>query len=54
VLSWRQRRLVFRDATLADIAAEFNRYNHTQIHVEGDAARELRLSGNSRAASPST
>jgi transmembrane sensor len=37
VNAWRQRRLVFRDSTLAEIAAEFNRYNRTpQIVVQGD------------------
>ncbi len=45
VLSWRQRRLVFRDAPLADVAAEFNRYNRIQIRVEGAAAREKQLTG---------
>jgi len=33
-LSWRQRRLVFREASLAEVAAEFNRYNRTKIRVE--------------------
>jgi transmembrane sensor len=44
VTAWRQRRLVFADDTLADIAAEFNRYNETpKIFVEGAAVRALRL-----------
>ena len=38
-------RLLFRDDTLADIAAEFNRFNAMQIVVEGDAARLQRYSG---------
>jgi transmembrane sensor len=43
---WRQRRLVFRDSTLGEIAAEFNRYNRVpQIVVEGEAARERRYGG---------
>jgi len=37
-LSWRQRRLVFKDATLGEVAAEFNRYNRIQIKVDGAAA----------------
>jgi transmembrane sensor len=45
VLSWRERRLVFRDSRLADVAAEFNRYNHTQIRVEGSAAQDMQLTG---------
>jgi len=44
-LAWRQRRLVFHDARLEDVAAEFNRYNRTKIRIEGDAAKEIRLSG---------
>lgn len=44
-VAWRQRRLVFHDAHLADVAAEFNRYNRTKIRIEGDAAKELSLSG---------
>jgi transmembrane sensor len=43
-LSWRQGRLVFDQKTLAEIAAEFNRYNHKQVWVEGEAA-SLRLGG---------
>jgi transmembrane sensor len=44
--AWRQRRLIFRDSTLGDIAAEFNRYNRTpQITVEGDALRARRYGG---------
>lgn len=39
------KRLIFHDDTLADVAAEFNRYNAMQIVVEGDAARMQRYSG---------
>ncbi|HET8900278.1 MAG TPA: FecR domain-containing protein [Rhodanobacteraceae bacterium] len=38
-------RLLFHDDTLADIAAEFNRYNTMQIVVEGDGAALQRYSG---------
>lgn len=44
-LAWRQRRLVFHDARLEDMATEFNRYNVTKIRVEGDTAKEILLSG---------
>lgn len=44
-LAWRQRRFVFHDTRLADVAEEFNRYNRTKIRVEGDAAKEMLLSG---------
>lgn len=43
-VAWRQRRLVFRDDRLADVAKEFNRYNTTQVQVEG-AARDKQLIG---------
>jgi len=45
VLAWRQRRLVFYDARMADVAAEFNRYNRTQIRIEGSAAQDKILTG---------
>jgi transmembrane sensor len=45
-VAWRDRRLVFRNDRLEDIAAEFNRYNSTQqIHVEGNAVRDRRITG---------
>jgi transmembrane sensor len=45
VAAWRERRLVFRGETLAEIALEFNRYTERRIQVEGEAARNLRLAG---------
>jgi transmembrane sensor len=46
VSAWRHRRLVFRDDTLEEIAAEFNRYNKSpRIVVEGDDARAKRFGG---------
>jgi transmembrane sensor len=38
-LAWRQRRLPFENATLGQVAEEFNRYNRVKIRVLGDAAR---------------
>jgi transmembrane sensor len=36
VSAWRQRRLIFRDEPLSNIASEFNRYNRTpKIRIEG-------------------
>jgi transmembrane sensor len=43
-LSWRAGRLEFVDRPLADIAAEFNRYNRRQLVVD-DTAAGLLLSG---------
>jgi len=43
---WQQRRLVFRDNTLAEITDEFARFNRTpHLRVEGEALRARRLSG---------
>jgi transmembrane sensor len=45
-VAWRQRRLVFREDRLADIAAEFNRYNRApQIRVEGAELNDRKLTG---------
>lgn len=44
--AWRERRLIFHGERLADVAAEFNRYNRApQIRVEGEAARSKPLAG---------
>jgi len=45
VLSWRQRRLTFRDTRLSDVVAEFNRYNRSQIRIEGSAAQDMQMTG---------
>jgi transmembrane sensor len=47
-LSWRTDMLEFHQETLADAAAQFNRYNQRQIVVEG-AARDIRIGGSFRA-----
>ena len=52
-IAWRERRLVFRDNTLADIIAEFNRYNAAyQIQLKDDAGEAIRLTGVFRADDP--
>jgi transmembrane sensor len=43
-VAWRQLRLVFKSQRLDEVAAEFNRYNHVPIRVEG-AAAERRMTG---------
>jgi transmembrane sensor len=41
--SWRQRRLIFKDEPLTNIAAEFNRYNRTpKIRIQGEGIGERR------------
>lgn len=42
--AWQQRRLIFRNHTLAEIATEFNRYNRApQIRIEGEDLRARRF-----------
>lgn len=45
VIAWRERRLIFRDEPLASIAAEFNRYNETQLLIVGPATSARRVTG---------
>jgi transmembrane sensor len=46
VSAWQQRRLVFADNTLEEIAEEFRRYNRTpRMRIEGDELRTQRFSG---------
>jgi len=54
VTAWRQRRLVFEWETLETIAAEFNRYNRTQIHIKGDLARQRKYTAVFDANEPQT
>jgi transmembrane sensor len=51
-VAWRQRHLEFRSATVAEVAAEFNRYNRMQIHVADEALAARRMSGRFEADAP--
>lgn len=46
--AWWQRRIVFRDEPLRDVADQFNRLNRVRLHVDDAAAGALRLTGNLR------
>jgi len=48
-LSWRTGVLMFRDQTLAEVAAEFNRYNERQIVIRDPAVAQFKIEGNFRA-----
>jgi transmembrane sensor len=51
--AWQQRRLVFSDTPLSEIAEEFARFNRApHIRIEGAALRERRISGVFDADSP--
>lgn len=43
--AWTQRRVVFDDDPLADVIAEFNRYNRTKLVIVDAALLERRISG---------
>ena len=44
-LGWRRGFLIFRHSTLADVAAEFNRYNRQKIVIADPAAAETTIDG---------
>lgn len=45
-VSWRQRRLVFRETPLREVAAQFNRYNaDVQLHVVGNEIATRHITG---------
>jgi transmembrane sensor len=48
-LSWRRGVLMFRDQSLADAVAEFNRYNARKIVITDPAVAALKVEGNFRA-----
>lgn len=48
-LSWMKGVLVFRDITLKEAAAEFNRYNTRKIVIADESVAALRIGGNFRA-----
>ena len=43
--AWLRHQIAFENEPLADVAAEFNRYNSSPIHIESGALRTLRISG---------
>jgi transmembrane sensor len=48
LLSWRTGYIVFRDTTLADAVADFNRYTVRKIFIEDPAIANIRIGGNFR------
>jgi transmembrane sensor len=44
-LAWAEGELVFENDTLADVVAEFNRYNRTQLHINDPQLAARRVSG---------
>jgi transmembrane sensor len=48
-LTWRDGRLVFAATSLAEVADEFNRYNHRQLVISDPAVAGIRISGTFKA-----
>ncbi|MEL4891897.1 FecR domain-containing protein [Xanthomonas protegens] len=46
--AWWQRRIVFRDEPLANVAEDFNRLNRTRLLIDDGDAGAMRLTGNLR------
>jgi transmembrane sensor len=44
-VAWRERKLIFNDAPLGEIVAEFNRYNRLELRIEDSALAGQRLTG---------
>jgi transmembrane sensor len=43
--AWTERRLIFEETTLTDVAAEFARYNEKSIHILGEPLAGKRITG---------
>ncbi len=48
-LTWRDGRLVFQGTSLAEVAADFNRYNRQQLLISDPAVAAIRISGTFKA-----
>jgi transmembrane sensor len=44
-LAWSEQRLVFREKSLADVVAEFNRYQKRKVHIADPTLAALSISG---------
>lgn len=53
-LAWSEGRLVFDGVPLREVAEEFNRYNHIQLHIEGDDLSRRPVRGVFQASDPET
>jgi transmembrane sensor len=43
--AWTERRLIFEETTLTEVAAEFARYNEKSIHILGEPLASMRITG---------
>ena len=54
VTAWRRGQLIFDDTSLAEAAAEFNRYGTGKLTIEGASIGKLRVGGVFRIGDPSS
>lgn len=54
VTAWQRGQLIFEDTSLSEAAAEFNRYAHNKIAIDGPALGKLRVGGVFRIGDPSS
>lgn len=52
VTAWTERKLIFNETPLAEVVAEFNRYNARQIVVEDPALADFHIRGNFQTTDP--
>jgi transmembrane sensor len=53
-LAWQDQRIAFEDASLAEIVAQFNRFNQHQLVIADATLARLRIGGSFRADDPDT
>jgi transmembrane sensor len=54
VTAWQRGQLIFEDTSLSEAAAEFNRYGHNKIRIDGPVLGKLRVGGVFRIGDPSS
>jgi transmembrane sensor len=54
VTAWQRGQLIFEDTSLGEAAAEFNRYGHNKITIDGPVLGKLRVGGVFRIGDPSS
>jgi transmembrane sensor len=54
VTAWQRGQLIFEDTSLSEAAAEFNRYGHNKITIDGPGLGKLRVGGVFRIGDPSS
>src|SRR5262249_31054062 len=53
-VAWTQHRLVFEDAPLSEVIAEFNRYSHEPFSIDDTTLRDVRITASFDSSSTQT